>query len=121
MENINNEKKYQNSQKYDNNIKEENKNVIYFREPEWIALGRLKMTADGSIVSDETLHIPENLAEDILNNIIDPEKYTKEQLRMMSIKRQLEQKLQDELVNESSNIEEKYKDKTFFNDDSKKR
>lgn len=115
MENIYNEdKQYYRLPLDDKNKKEEE---ILIVDPNWVGLGRIKLRSDGTRVFDP-IYVPENLVDDILNGNIDPEKYTREQLRRMSLNRQQQQGLIEEYDRQKQNFEEvKNQDKISYNID----
>ena len=90
MDNIDNQRKDYN-QIIEIGVKNNVENSTVYFEPKWVPLRRMKMTADGRLVPDDSLYVPSNLLGDIEKGNIDPEKYTREELKRMSFIRQQDQ------------------------------
>lgn len=121
MNNIYNEEKDYNGL-IDIDAKNQEESMLYF-EPDWVPLGRLSVTSDGRKVPTGPLYVPSNLLGDIEKGNIDPEKYTREELRRMSFNRQQDQATIEDYASKKNEYEEvKKQDKNSydFNGNSKK-
>ena len=105
MDNIHNEEKDFN-QITEIDVKNKEEPIIFF-EPNWVPLRRMKMTSDGILVPDDSLYVPSNLLDDIEKGNIDSEKYTREELRRMSLNRQQNQATMEKYVGKKYENKEK--------------